>query len=149
MCAVHSSFCVCVDAAWGVAMCRIIVSFALEVDLVSLGPHCFLQVSSAGSIVVLIPGCCWACSAFSMFSQWVCRHMHHVLRVCMCFEARSTVHCFFSWQSNLVSVNGMLGTTTAVVGIAAVILCSSWLSDTASVLLVQGSGSYASLSANH
>ena len=30
--------------------------------------HCFLRLSSAGSagsIVVLVPGCCWAYSAFS------------------------------------------------------------------------------------
>ena len=31
---------------------------------VSLGPHCFLPLSSAGLIVVLVPGCCWAYSAF-------------------------------------------------------------------------------------
>ena len=33
---------------------------------VSLGPHCFLQLSSAGLIMVLVPGCCWAYSAFSV-----------------------------------------------------------------------------------
>ena len=30
----------------------------------SSAPHCFLQLSSVGLIVVLVPGCCWACSAF-------------------------------------------------------------------------------------
>ena len=34
--------------------------------LVSLGLHCFLRLPSAGLIVVLIPGCCWAYSAFSV-----------------------------------------------------------------------------------
>ena len=35
-------------------------------DLVSLDLHCFMRLSSAGLIVVLIPGCCWASSAFSV-----------------------------------------------------------------------------------
>ena len=39
---------------------------ALEFGLVSLGLHCFLRLTSAGLIFVLIPGCCWACSAFSV-----------------------------------------------------------------------------------
>ena len=30
---------------------------------VSLAPHCFLQLSSAGLIFVLVPGCCWEYSA--------------------------------------------------------------------------------------
>ena len=34
--------------------------------LVSLGLHCFLPCSSAALIVVLVPGCCWAYSAFSV-----------------------------------------------------------------------------------
>ena len=38
-------------------MCSITVSFALDFDLVSLGLQCFLRLSSAGLIVVLIPGC--------------------------------------------------------------------------------------------
>ena len=33
---------------------------------VSLGPHCLLQLSSAGFFVVLVPGCCWAYPAFSV-----------------------------------------------------------------------------------
>ena len=33
---------------------------AFDFDLVSLGLHCFLWLSAAGLIVVLIPGCCWA-----------------------------------------------------------------------------------------
>ena len=32
----------------------------------SLGLHCFLRLSCAGLTVVLGPGCCWACSAFSV-----------------------------------------------------------------------------------
>jgi len=34
--------------------------------LVSLGPHGFVQLASAGLIVVLVPGCCWTYSAFSV-----------------------------------------------------------------------------------
>ena len=37
---------------------------ALEFGLVSFGLHCFLRLSDAGLIVVLLPGRCWACSAF-------------------------------------------------------------------------------------
>ena len=40
---------------------------SLEFGLVSLGLHCFLRMSSAGLIIVLLPGCCWACSAFSVY----------------------------------------------------------------------------------
>ena len=40
---------------------------SLEFGLISLGLQVyFLQFSSAGLIVVLIPGCCWASSAFSV-----------------------------------------------------------------------------------
>ena len=35
-------------------------------DLVLLGLHCFLRLCAAGLIAVLIPGCCWAYSAFSV-----------------------------------------------------------------------------------
>ena len=70
----HLHLHVCVDlldAAWGVATCRIVVSFtrgciALEFGLVSLCLHCFLTLSSAGVVVVLVPGCCWTHSALSM-----------------------------------------------------------------------------------
>ena len=34
--------------------------------LVPLRPHCSLQLSSARLIVVLVPGSCWASSAFSV-----------------------------------------------------------------------------------
>ena len=56
------------DAAWCVCLgllCllrRCIVVFGL----ISLGLHCFLRLSSAGLVVVWIPGCCWAYSAFSV-----------------------------------------------------------------------------------
>ena len=33
--------------------------------MVLSGPHCFLELSSAGLIAVLVPGCCWAYSSFS------------------------------------------------------------------------------------
>ena len=62
--------CVCaglLDAAWGVAMRRISVSFRVyqvEVHLVALGLHCLLRFSSAVLVVVLVPGFCWAYSAF-------------------------------------------------------------------------------------
>ena len=38
----------------------------LEFGLVSLGLHCLLRLSSAGLLVALIPGCCWAYVAFSV-----------------------------------------------------------------------------------
>ena len=38
----------------------------LEFGLVSLGLHCFLRLSCAGLTVGLIPGYCWAHSAFSV-----------------------------------------------------------------------------------
>ena len=38
----------------------------LETGMVSSGLHCFLRWSFAGSIVVLVPGCCWTYSAFSV-----------------------------------------------------------------------------------
>ena len=40
----------------------IVIAFGL----VWLGPHCLLQFSSTVLIVVLVSGCCWACSAFSV-----------------------------------------------------------------------------------
>ena len=43
-----------------VAHCRV-----TEFDSVSFGLHSFLRVSSAGLIVVFVPGCCWAYSACS------------------------------------------------------------------------------------
>ena len=57
------SLCTCdvcvLTAAWGVAVCVLIVSFArvyrVGVGLVSLSLHCFLHFSSAWLIVVLIP----------------------------------------------------------------------------------------------
>ena len=60
------------DAAWGLAVCMIIVSLTwvcrdgIWFGLVSLGLHCFLQLPSAELIVVLVPSCCWAYSAFSV-----------------------------------------------------------------------------------
>ena len=39
---------------------------ALEFDFGSLGLHCLLRLSSAGLIVVLIPGCYWAYTACSV-----------------------------------------------------------------------------------
>jgi len=38
----------------------------MQFGLVSLDPRCGLQLSSAGLIVVLVPGCCWAYSVFSV-----------------------------------------------------------------------------------
>ena len=38
----------------------------MEFRSVSLGLHCFLRLSSAGLIDVLVPGRCWAYSAFSV-----------------------------------------------------------------------------------
>ena len=62
---------VCVDllgAAWvqlcvGL-LCLLHGFLVMAFGLVSLGLHCFLQLSSAGLIVVLVPGCCWPDSAF-------------------------------------------------------------------------------------
>ena len=51
---------------------------AWEFDLVSLGLHCFLRLSSAGLLVVLIPGCCWAYSAFCNTRS--CAHEHLATR---------------------------------------------------------------------
>ena len=34
--------------------------------LASLAPHCFLQFPSARLVVEMVPGCCWAYSAFSV-----------------------------------------------------------------------------------
>ena len=51
------------------AVCRIILSLKFTVvafDLVSVGPHCFLQLSSAGLMVVLVPGCCSSSFSFSV-----------------------------------------------------------------------------------
>ena len=39
----------------------------MALGLVSLGPHCFLQLSSARLIVALVPGFCSTCSAFSAY----------------------------------------------------------------------------------
>ena len=46
---------------------------ALEFELVSLGLHCFLRLSSAGLLVLLVPGCtcCWA---YSAHMPWVWVH---------------------------------------------------------------------------
>ena len=49
-----------------VAMVVLRGCIAKEFGLGSLGLHCFLRLSSAGLIVVLVPGCCWAWSAFSV-----------------------------------------------------------------------------------
>ena len=50
------------DAAWRLAVCRVVVflcGFVVTAfGFVSLGPHRVLQSSSAGLIVVLVPGCC-------------------------------------------------------------------------------------------
>lgn len=37
--------------------------------LVSSAPHCFLQLTSAWWIIVLVPGCCWSFPAFSACHQ--------------------------------------------------------------------------------
>ena len=39
----------------------------LKFGFTSLGLHYFLRLSSAGLLVVLVPGCCWAYSAFSVY----------------------------------------------------------------------------------
>ena len=60
--------------------CRLhnVVSFTtvsrVEFGLISLGLHCFVRLSSAGLIVVLIPGCCWADSALSVYHNAVPLH---------------------------------------------------------------------------
>ena len=58
------------DAAWGVALCIVVAVFrgwnTLEFGFVSLGFPCLLRLSSAGLIVILIPGCHWAYSALSV-----------------------------------------------------------------------------------
>ena len=46
-------------------LCSLRGFIVMAFGLVSLGLHCFLQLSSAGLIDVLVPGCCWAYSAFS------------------------------------------------------------------------------------
>ena len=38
----------------------------MEFGLVALGLRRFLRLSSAGLMVALVPGCCWAYSAFSV-----------------------------------------------------------------------------------
>ena len=53
--------CVCVGL-----LCRLHGLVVMAFGLVSFGAHCFLQLSSAGLIVVLLHGCCWAYSAFSV-----------------------------------------------------------------------------------
>ena len=47
-------------------LCLLQRCIALEFGWVSLGLHCFLRLSSAGLIVVLISGSCWAYPAFSV-----------------------------------------------------------------------------------
>ena len=42
--------------------------------MVSLGLHCFVQLSCTGLVVVWIPGCCWPASAFlrvTRKNEWV------------------------------------------------------------------------------
>lgn len=58
------------DAAW-VWLCLGLLSHLLgfivmALGLVSLDPPCFLQLSSPGLIIVLLPRCCLAYSAFSV-----------------------------------------------------------------------------------
>ena len=52
------------------AVCRSVVfvcgCVGMAFGFVSLGQHCVLQLSPAGLIVVLVPGCCWAYSIFSV-----------------------------------------------------------------------------------
>ena len=43
--------------------------------MVSSGLHCFLRQTSAGLIVVLVPGCCWTYSAFSVQHIAGCVHV--------------------------------------------------------------------------
>ena len=38
--------------------------FGMAFGLISFGWHYFFRLSSSGFIVVLLPGCCWAYSAF-------------------------------------------------------------------------------------
>ena len=47
-----------------VGFCVFDEGVALEFGFVSLGLHCFLRLSSAALIVVLIPECCLVYSAF-------------------------------------------------------------------------------------
>ena len=59
------------EAAGELALCTIIVSITRiywdgGLFSFSLGLHCLLQLSSAGLIVVLVHGCGWAHSAFSV-----------------------------------------------------------------------------------
>ena len=61
----------------------------MALGLVSLGSHCFLQLSSAVSVVLLVPGCCWPCSAFCVTLQLV-----HGLPQC-------TRHCSHTVKSNV------------------------------------------------
>ena len=58
------------EGGGGLPVFRIIMSFKRVYHdgvllLVLVGLRCFLYMSSAGLVVVLVPGCCWA-SAFSV-----------------------------------------------------------------------------------
>ena len=47
--------------------------------LILLGLHCFLQLSSAGLIAVLVPACGWADSAFSVSSAITFRYCTYTI----------------------------------------------------------------------
>ena len=49
--------------------------FVLYFGLVSLGLHCFLRLSSAGLIVVLVPKCCWTYSTFLLYHKRSAPHV--------------------------------------------------------------------------
>ena len=61
---------VCALSCYGFAVCGIVVPCAWiyhgGFGLDSLGPHYFVQLSSAGVIDVLVPVWCWAYSAVSV-----------------------------------------------------------------------------------
>ena len=52
----------------------------VEFGLVSSAPHCSLQLSSAGLIVVLVPGCCRASAAFSVRLTALCAYVANTVR---------------------------------------------------------------------
>ena len=84
---------VCVDfldAAWVCVglLCLLRGCIALEFGLVSLGLHCVLRLSSAGLIVVSIPGYCWAYSALSV--QHMTKHRSETCYVYMHAQNDST-----------------------------------------------------------
>ena len=49
-------------------LCLLRGCIALGFGSVVYGLHCFLRLSSAGLIAAFVPGCCWACWAYSALS---------------------------------------------------------------------------------